>query len=97
MTRYRNKRILKAARDAPCTLHGPTCNGDPATTVFAHLNESFAGKGMGIKADDCAGFFACSACHEFYDQHRFGGDYGWLLLRAYYRTIRRLLDEGILK
>jgi len=34
---------------------GPTCNGNPETTVFAHLNGAAFGKGKGQKAHDIAG------------------------------------------
>jgi hypothetical protein len=93
---YRNKAILKAAKGEKCTICGDECG----TIVFCHLNESWAGKGLGQKVDDCAGFFGCSFCHDVYDgrRKRLGepmADYE--ILRAYYRTIRRLLDSGVLK
>ena len=94
---YRNKKILEAARGEECTLNFDGCNYDPATTVFAHLNESWAGKGMGQKADDCAGAFMCSACHAAYDANQIPLVAQWLVLRAYYRTVRKLLDVGAIK
>lgn len=94
---YRNQKIRDAAKGEECTMNSEFCNHDPATVVFCHLNDPFAGKGMGQKADDCAGFFGCSGCHEAYDCGRLAWNDGWLVLRAYYRTTRRLLDRGILK
>jgi len=58
---------------------------------------------MGQKADDCAGFFGCYNCHDimdgrkeyptYYDADEYLND----ILRAYYRTIRRLIDKGVIK
>ena len=89
---FRSKAITKAAKDEPCTV----CGRNDGTTVFCHLNESWAGKGMGQKADDFAGFFGCSECHARYDGNQ------WRrpeerLLKAMYRTWHRLLDRGILR
>jgi len=75
-------------------MQSENCNGNPETTVFCHLNEQFAGKGMSQKADDCAGFYGCSSCHQLYDT---GHVEGWMVLRAYYRTIRRMLETGVLR
>lgn len=94
---YRNAAILKAAEGEECTMNSPWCNYNPETVVFCHGNYGFAGKGLGQKADDCCGFFGCSDCHEWYDTNQ-GSQEGRHLafLRAYYRTIRRLLDKGTL-
>ena len=92
---YRNKKIRDAARGEDCTMESPFCNYDSVTTVFCHLNESYAGKGISQKADDI-GFFGCSACHTAYDQKKLHDEHFWVL-RAVYRTLRRLLDKGILK
>ena len=87
----RSKAIRNAAKGEDCTI----CGNNNGTTVFAHLNEQWAGKGMGIKADDIAGFFACDVCHSDYDGGFFINGHD-LLMRAYYRTIRRLWDRGII-
>lgn len=64
----RSQAVLDSARDAPCSARFPgICNGDPATTVWCHLNGHAFGKGAGIKAHDIAGFAGCSACHAYYD------------------------------
>lgn len=93
--RYDNPNIRLAAHGETCTLCG-IANG---TTVFAHFNYSWAGKGMGLKADDCAGMFLCFKCHYSYDhqgERHVEKIEDWEVLRAYYRTIRRLLDRGVL-
>jgi hypothetical protein len=61
------------------------------------------GKGKGQKADDCFVAYACNRCHDFidsryptpvsqYDQE----ERDWYLDRGIKRTIRRLLDKGVL-
>lgn len=98
---YRNKKILNSARDENCCAQFPGCLNETSTTVFCHLNESWAGKGMSQKADDCAGFFGCVNCHDLYDGRKhdlqFFNQRDSYVLQAYYRTIRRLIDLNILK
>ena len=96
---FRSKAITQAANGEACTV----CGRNDGTTVFCHLNESWAGKGMGQKADDFAGFFGCSFCHDCYDR-RIPESAGFAMahsegniMRAMYRTWRRLLDRGILR
>jgi len=89
----RSKAIRNAAKGEPCTV----CGRNDGTTVFCHLNESFAGKCMGQKADDIAGFFGCHDCHAAYDGRR--GDrflYDDILPEAMYRTWRRLWEMGVI-
>lgn len=93
---YRNQKIRDAAKGEECTMNSPWCNYDATTVVFCHLNESYAGKGGSQKADDIAGFFGCSECHRIYDAGKLEAP-EFYVLRAYYRTLRRLLDRGILK
>lgn len=95
-------KILRAAECEACTVNAPCCNYNPETTVFAHLNEQYSGKGRGQKGDDCAGVFACSDCHDWLDGRTQIGtldaaDKDWYWLRAYYRTIRRLFELGTIK
>ena len=97
-TPYRNKKILEAARGAPCMLNGPWCNHDPETTVFAHLNYSWAGKGLGQKSDDFAGFFGCSDCHRWYDEYAGNHqNHPLYAFRAVIKTWRWLLDHEVLR
>lgn len=99
---YRSNRIRKAAKGEDCTMQTPYCNYDNETVVFAHLNEQFAGKGIGIKANDFAGCFMCSGCHDAYDRRMqpdeiYRNDEYFYLLRAYVRTIGRLFDLEVIK
>lgn len=60
--------IRKSAKGQACTLHiVGICNYNINTTVWAHSNRIDDGKGMGIKARDEEGCYACSACHEWLD------------------------------
>jgi hypothetical protein len=60
--------IRKSARNEECTLRIiGVCNYTPETTVWAHSNRIEDGKGMGIKANDEQGCYACSACHAWLD------------------------------
>ena len=63
--RWKSKKWTDAARDQPCTMRlDGVCNGDTATTVFAHNN----GAGMGMKADDFDGCDCCMDCHSVFDR-----------------------------
>ena len=42
---------------------------NPETVVFAHANGISFGKGMGQKAKDEFGAYACYECHMTYDGH----------------------------
>ena len=62
----RSKKLRNSARDQDCTLMlDEICNGDSGTTVFAHFNDGY--QGMGLKANDTSGCFACSSCHDVID------------------------------
>lgn len=91
---YRNKKLTQAAKGEACTVGLSGSCSETETTVAAHLNYDYAGKGYGQKADDCAIIFACYACHAMIDAGQVDDTF---LLRAYYRTIRRLIDKGALK
>jgi hypothetical protein len=60
--------LRKAARGRGCMIRLPgICNHNSETTVLAHVR--LAGvSGMGIKADDLLGAWACSACHDAIDR-----------------------------
>ena len=86
-TPYRNKKITQAAKGEDCTI----CGRNDETTVFSHFDNGYAGKGIGQKADDVAGLFLCATCHASLQKIECKE-----VLRAYYRTIRRLIDKGVL-
>jgi len=74
------------------------CNHNLETTVLAHVR--LAGvSGMGIKADDLLGAWACSSCHDAIDRRGhldLERDYVRLAhLEAMVRTIAILRKEGL--
>lgn len=88
------------ARGRACTVRLPgVCNGDPATTVLAHVR--LAGiSGMGIKSPDLIAAHACSSCHDAIDRRAhmdLDRDYVRLAhLEGMARTLATLIKEGIL-
>ncbi|MDQ1921657.1 nuclease domain-containing protein [Massilia pseudoviolaceinigra] len=87
--------IRKSANGEACTLRFPCCCGDPATTVWAHSNSHKDGKGMGIKARDEEGCYACLTCHSWLD-----GGYAGSMPRAMvdrYFHLARHESQGILR
>jgi len=88
----RSKAYTDAAKDQPCAI----CQRNDGTTVFCHLNKSWAGKGKGIKADDFAGFDGCYACHLHYDEPRSEPFSDLTILRAMYRTIKNRIERDII-
>lgn len=87
----RSDAIRKAANGEACCL----CGRNDGTTVFCHLNEGWAGKGMGQKADDIAGFFGCGSCHYTYDKEPWNMS-DLEIMRAMYSTWLRLIELGII-
>ncbi len=61
---FRSRKLLDLARDQPCA----NCGCEDGTTVAAHSNMSFHGKGMSIKAHDCFHAHLCLRCHAWLDQ-----------------------------
>jgi hypothetical protein len=92
--------LRKAAQGRPCMVRLPDiCNHNPETTVLAHIR--MAGiSGMGIKADDLLGAWACSACHDAIDRRSntdLDRDYLRLAhLEGMARTIAQLRKEDLI-
>lgn len=62
--------LRQLARDKPCMIRLPgICNRDPATTVLAHYR-LISISGLGIKAPDILGAWACYDCHAVVDGQR---------------------------
>lgn len=55
------------AKDQPCLVRLPVCNGNPQTVVLAHYRSVSLGAGVSIKPNDLLGAYACSACHDAID------------------------------
>lgn len=99
----RMKKILDSARGEECTLNfEDICNHNPETTVWAHSNKAEDGKGMGQKADDIYGCYACSDCHDVLDGRRQRTGHNLTDVESYFtramkKSWRRLIEKGVLK
>jgi hypothetical protein len=84
-----------AHRECQVRLHG--CLGEP--TVLAHVR-LVGVSGMGIKAPDVLGAWACDSCHRKYDTRGSGrgaDDIELEFLRGVMRTIDTLVSEGAIE
>ena len=80
--------LRRAARNRTCTFRIPgVCNGDPETTVGAHLR-MFCIAGAAMKPDDLFMVDACSDCHAH--QERYGVSAESLL--GYEDVLRALIE-----
>lgn len=92
--------LRKEARGRGCMVRIPrVCSHNSETVVLAHVR--MAGiSGMGIKADDLLGAWACSSCHDAIDRRTntdLDRDYVALLhLEGVIRTIAQLRKENII-
>lgn len=90
--------LRKEARGRGCMvrLEG-ICNHNSETVVLAHYRLPGI-SGMGLKADDVIGSWACSACHDTIDRRShtdLDRDYVKLAhLEGMVRTIAQLRREG---
>jgi hypothetical protein len=91
-------KLRKEARGRDCMVRlVGICNHNPETTVLAHVR--MAGiSGMGLKADDLLGSWACSSCHDAIDRRQhtdLDRDFVRLAhLEGVIRTITVLRREG---
>lgn len=95
-------KLTKAAKGQQCTIQlHPYCNGNPETTVFAHMN--CEDKGMGKKSPDFWGADSCSTCHDIIDGRMKVEP--WItsqevkdcFIRGVYRTLKRRIEQGLIK
>lgn len=97
----RSRKITQSARGEECTVRIlGVCNGNPETTVLAHLPSG--AHGIGIKSSDLCGVYACSACHDHIDRRQiddeeFEPNRQGYLLRAVIETHERMVDKGVLR
>lgn len=94
----RSTKLRNAAKGEECTVQiFGVCIGGTETTVLAHLHDETFGRGQ--KADDTSAVFACFGCHDELDgrtRKTAGQDLTWYKLRALQRTIRRLVEKGVI-
>lgn len=98
--RFESKKLRESAMRQMCTVRTSKCNGDPETTVLAHLPDE--SHGISRKADDFSACFACSACHDWLDgriQIEGYSDYDRerMMRRAMVRTWRYWFETGLVK
>jgi hypothetical protein len=91
--------LRKQARGRGCTVRLPgVCNHNSETVVLAHIRMAGV-SGMGMKADDLLGAWACSACHDAIDRRshtELERDYVRLAhLEGMVRTIAQLRSEDL--
>jgi hypothetical protein len=94
--------ITKSARGENCTVRiSGVCNGNPETVVFAHINGVRFGHGMGLKASDLHGCYACSSCHDALDRRNHTNIEKTLLKLWHYEamieTQLKLIKKGLVK
>ncbi len=91
-----NANLRQQAARRECQVRLPGCQHSP--TVLAHVRLSGV-SGMGLKAPDLLGAWACDACHRAYDVHGSSGfERGFVDLafcQGVLRTQHALIREGI--
>lgn len=98
-----DRRIRDSANGEEChvRLLG-ICNGRTDTTVWSHFPGLDADRGMGLKALDLCGAYACAACHDAVDgrSHTTTGHdrtailLGWM--HGHLRSLVTLARKGLL-
>lgn len=94
--------LRQLARGRECMVRSPVCTYDTETTVLAHVRMGGI-SGMGYKAPDVLGAYACHACHTLCDAGHYRGvelsrdERDLLLLNGMARTLSILVKEGRLK
>lgn len=58
-------KLRASAKGEQCSLRLICCNGNPETTVLAHIRIGHFG--MGCKPPDTFAVYACSGCHDAID------------------------------
>lgn len=91
----RDQRIRDSANGEECQVRLiGTCNGRTDTTVWSHFPGLDADRGMGMKALDLCGAYACFACHDAVDGRTHntpGHDRTAILLAWMYGHMRSLV------
>jgi hypothetical protein len=95
MMNYRNPKLLKLAKDAPCVL----CGSNDGTVVACHSNQLRDGKGTGIKSHDHKIAFCCMAHHNIIDSGKELSREERIVLweEAHRKTISWLFENGHLE
>lgn len=96
-------KIRDSARNEECLVRIQGCPGNPEMTIWSHYRGSAGGKGLGIKAIDPAGAYACTYCDAVYDGQRRPPS-GWTRQDVelawhdgHIRSLVRLKEKGIIR
>lgn len=98
MSNHRNRKLLDALRELPCTADFPhDCRGQ---IVACHANDAIFGRGFAYKTPDHFTAAMCKDAHDIIDGRKGGWSkddkrYAWL--RAYVRTQNLLWDGGLIE
>lgn len=98
----RSQAIRDSARGEACEIRLPGCDGGGETTVWCHLPEAVAGRGMALKGIDLLGAYGCRSCHDIVDRRapRPGAmtehDIALAFYRALARSVVKLKQKGLL-
>ncbi len=105
LSESQKKKIRNSAKGERCTIQLPgICNGDPDTVVWCHFPDE--SHGLGIKSFDLSGGYGCSSDHDFIDgrlkpktheERRIKLELDFFLRRAQTRTLKRLLEKGVIR
>lgn len=90
---YRNKKLLRAAKDQACVLCGAV-----GTTVACHVRSVALGSGTGIKAPDCLSAWMCRSCHDLQDGRKgklLGYERQEMWQLAFAKTVVQWFEQGI--
>jgi hypothetical protein len=88
--------LRKYAQGKPCMVRlAGVCNGNPETTVLAHVR-LIGISGMGLKAPDILGAWCCSSCHYMVDTANHYATQA-AFAEGVYRTIAELVKAKVVK
>ena len=91
-----SKNLRQYAKGKPCLVRIPgVCRHDTETVVLAHVRMPGV-TGVGKKAPDLLGAWACAECHE-YCERRYNDRDTRAFLEGVIRTQDRLIRDGVIK
>lgn len=96
-------KITESANGMECQVRIPgVCSGDNSTVVWAHAIGLSSGRGIGMKANDLSGAYACQKCHDAYDRRikPFGVLYFQVkecFYEGHLRSLAILIEKGLVK
>lgn len=97
----KSQAIRDSARGEACEIRLPGCDGGGETTVWCHLPEAVAGRGLGLKGIDILGAFGCRNCHDIADRRAprparmTEHDIALAFYRALARSVVKLRQKGL--